>query len=460
MATVRRGVSISWSGLGNRLAWDIVSARTWRNTLGLLLAPFWLVVPVGLILLAFTGALWPLVLLLVGAPLPLVFAFLPTVLLSPLVVLLGSRLLTWANRVEAGQFRVLHDAEVTPALRLPDRKGVLGKSLGLIVNPTLWRTIGYYLARAALAVPSGLLTFFAWFGPVYLIGVAVLESLHPPELRDAVSRYQATATGLAPFRGGDWLFWVVVFLVVGMVLLFLAPVLVRGMSIVHVALTRTVLEPKSAADLAARVREVEERRSVAMRAAEAERRRIERDLHDGAQQQLVALAMKLGRARARHGNDPDGAMTLVAEAHQEAKDAIEMLRSLTRGLHPPVLEDRGLDAALSALAAHCPVPVRISYDVSPRPTQTIEAIGYFVVAEALTNIAKHARASRAGVEVRREEDRLVIRVTDDGVGGAAATPGSGLAGLADRAGGVDGRLSISSPAGGPTAVTVELPCES
>lgn len=216
----------------------------------------------------------------------------------------------------------------------------------------------------------------------------------------------------------------------------------------------------SAAQLAKRVDVLEGSRARVVDAAEAERRRIERDLHDGAQQRLVSLAMNLGRARARYDDDPDAARMLLDEAHADAKHALVELRDLARGLHPAVLTDRGLDAALSGLAGRSPVPVTLDVAVEPRCSPTIEAIAYFVVSEALANIAKHSGATRADVVARRSADRLHLTISDDGVGGATAHPGSGLAGLADRVGGVDGSLRIDSPVGGPTVLTVELPCES
>jgi signal transduction histidine kinase len=192
-------------------------------------------------------------------------------------------------------------------------------------------------------------------------------------------------------------------------------------------------------------------------AADAERRRLERDLHDGTQQRLVSLAMRLGMARAEH---PDAAQAqqVIAEAHEEAKAALLELRQLVRGLHPAVLEDRGLDAALSGVAARLPIPVRLTVDVPRRPSPTVEAVAYFVVSEGLTNIAKHAQASQAEVFVQRANDRLHIIVSDDGVGGADPAGGTGLAGLAKRAGSVDGTFEIASPPGGPTLLTVDLPC--
>jgi signal transduction histidine kinase len=194
-------------------------------------------------------------------------------------------------------------------------------------------------------------------------------------------------------------------------------------------------------------------------AAEAERRRIERDLHDGAQQRLVALAMELGRAKAKFADDVDAAKELVDQAHAQAKEALIELRNLVRGVHPPVLTDRGLDAALSGLAALCPIPVDVHVDVPVRPKSSVEAVAYFMVAEALTNVAKHSRASQVKVVVEGHgyPGTLTVMITDDGIGGAD-TASPGLSGLADRVSGVDGRLSVESPAGGPTIIAAELPC--
>ncbi|HVT67140.1 MAG TPA: histidine kinase, partial [Trebonia sp.] len=195
-------------------------------------------------------------------------------------------------------------------------------------------------------------------------------------------------------------------------------------------------------------------------AFEVERRRIERDLHDGAQQRLVALAMELGRAKAKLADDVDAAAALVDQAHTEAKAALTELRDLVRGVHPPVLTDRGLDAALSGLAARCPVPVSLHVDVPARPRPAVEAVAYFTVAEALTNVAKHSRASHASVVVEGGDNRgtaLHVVISDDGIGGADPG-GAGLAGLADRIAGVDGSLSVESPPGGPTIVSAVLPC--
>jgi len=219
-----------------------------------------------------------------------------------------------------------------------------------------------------------------------------------------------------------------------------------------------VLECVPAA-LAARVTELEISRERVVDAAETERRRIERDLHDGAQQRLVALAMDLGRAKARFADDLDAAAGLVDQAHAQAKEALTELRNLVRGVHPPVLTERGLDAALSGLAALCPVPVEVHVDVPVRPKSSVEAVAYFMVAEALTNVAKHSRASHAKVVVEGHgyPGTLTVMISDDGIGGADVHS-PGLSGLADRVAGVDGRLSVESPSGGPTIIAAELPC--
>lgn len=243
---------------------------------------------------------------------------------------------------------------------------------------------------------------------------------------------------------------------IGLVLLGLLPWILGLLTAVHVYTVRTLLGRRSSE----RVAELTLQRTEAVDAAVSERRRIERDLHDGAQQRLTALAIDLGRARAKLDSDPEGARALVEQAHEDSKQALAELRNLARGIHPAILTDRGLDAALSALAARSPVPVEISVDLDTRPTVAIESTAYFVVAEALTNATKHAEATRLEVRVRREEGMVVVEIEDNGVGGARIEPGGGLEGLTTRAATVDGRFTISSPAGGPTVVRAELPCAS
>ncbi|UVS77296.1 sensor histidine kinase [Actinokineospora sp. UTMC 2448] len=220
-----------------------------------------------------------------------------------------------------------------------------------------------------------------------------------------------------------------------------------------------LLSKDPTAALTERAQRLQASRARGVDAAEAERRRIERDLHDGAQQRLVAVAMGLGRAKTKLDADPVAARALLDEAHADAKLAVAELRDLARGIYPAVLADRGLDAALSSLAARCPVPVEVHVDVDPRPPAAVESTAYFIVSETLTNLAKHAQANNALVRAWREDDRVVVEVTDDGVGGAQVRPGGGLSGLADRAATIDGVMTVVSPLGGPTVIRADLPCE-
>jgi signal transduction histidine kinase len=192
-------------------------------------------------------------------------------------------------------------------------------------------------------------------------------------------------------------------------------------------------------------------------AADAERRRIERDLHDGAQQRMVAVAVTLGRAEAQLETDPDNAVKLIARAREEAQLAVKELRELARGIHPAVLSDRGLGAALEALAARAPVPVDVRGIPEDRIDPAVKACAYFVTAEALTNVAKYANATEASVHVSLEDECLRVEVRDDGIGGADPTCGTGLRGLRDRVDALGGRLDIDSPMGRGTTITVEMP---
>ena len=218
-------------------------------------------------------------------------------------------------------------------------------------------------------------------------------------------------------------------------------------------------ESRRARALRTRVDDLRDARQRILSAADEERRRIERDLHDGAQQRLVAVTLTLRLAQSRIETDPAGAAELVAQAREEAQLAINELRELARGIHPALLNDRGLRAALEALATRAPVPVQISGVPADRLDQRIEACAYFVTAEALTNVAKYANATEAFVDLSLEDGRLRLQVRDDGVGGADPSTGSGLRGLRDRVEAVDGHLELDSPPGGGTTITVEIPVE-
>ncbi|MBW5425912.1 sensor histidine kinase [Streptomyces sp. BG9H] len=240
----------------------------------------------------------------------------------------------------------------------------------------------------------------------------------------------------------------------GLLITLATPWILRALTTVDRLMVHGLLGPSR---LATRVVELESDRGVVVDTAAADLRRIERDLHDGAQARLVALAMDLGLAKEKLTEDPEAAARMVGEAHGEVKVALQELRDLARGIHPAVLTDRGLDAALSSLAARCTVPVQVEVDLASRPAAAIEGIAYFTVSELLQNISKHSRATRGSVDVWRAENRLMLQVTDDGSGGADASAGSGLAGLAERLDAVDGILVVDSPQGGPTTITAELP---
>jgi signal transduction histidine kinase len=243
---------------------------------------------------------------------------------------------------------------------------------------------------------------------------------------------------------------------------FLAVVLVLapGMARLQAWPGRRLLPPAADVDLSLRVAQLTATRAAALDAHAVELRRIERSLHDGTQNRLVAVNVMLGAARRALARDPAIADAMLGRAQDAAEQALAELRTVARGILPPVLADRGLAGALGGLAGTCGVPCRVDVDVPGRCAASVEATAYFVVAEALTNIAKHSGAASATVIVRRDLDRLLLRVDDDGHGGADEDGGSGLAGIRRRVEAYDGRLVVTSPPGGPTTVLVELPCGS
>jgi signal transduction histidine kinase len=208
-----------------------------------------------------------------------------------------------------------------------------------------------------------------------------------------------------------------------------------------------------------RITELEASRAGVVDQQEDDLARIERDLHDGAQARLVALGMSIGMAEQKLASDPVAAQRLLVEAQQGTREALEELRRLTRGIHPPVLVDRGLAAAIAAIADRTPLQVHVSVDLPRRPARAVETAAYYVVAEALANSGKHAQATRVDVTVTEREASLVLEIVDDGHGGADPS-GSGLRGLARRVEALDGRLDVTSPAGGPTTIRAVIPCAS
>jgi signal transduction histidine kinase len=413
----------------------LVSARTWlafiHNIVGFIfgIASFVIVV---------TG-------LAVGlGTIPLALAGFP-------VIGLTTRFTTAFGYLERARFALFTGRDL-PRWPADPRRGYrwgIVPTMTMMKSRVTWGEVSYALLRFPVGVFNGVVALMAWSAGVAALTLPLYASELPaggPSFNGNLI-HGGTALLAAAAAGG-------------LVLLLAAPPLTRGLAAADAALARWLLSPPRDAQLKARVTELEVSRERVVDAAEAERRRIERDLHDGAQQRLVALAMELGRAKAKFAEDVDAAAVLVDQAHSEAKAALVELRDLVRGVHPPVLTDRGLDAALSGLAARCPVPVALHVDVPVRPRPAVEAVAYFTVAEALTNIAKHARATHASVVVEGgpgPSGTLNIVISDDGIGGADAA-GSGLAGLADRIAGLDGALVVESPPGGPTIISAVLPC--
>jgi signal transduction histidine kinase len=248
---------------------------------------------------------------------------------------------------------------------------------------------------------------------------------------------------------------------VGLVAAVLALAAIVGLAILHGVTARAIMVPSREAQLAEEARTSQVQRAGAVRAADLERTRIERDLHDGVQPRLVSIGMTLGLAQQKIDDDPEAAKALVAEAHTSTKAAITELRQLARGIHTAVLDDRGLDAALSALAGRSVIPVHLDVRIDGRCSRETEAAAYFAIAEALTNAAKHSRATECRAVVRlRDGMTLWARVEDNGIGGARVVPGGGLDGIVNRITAAGGQVRLESPIGGPTSVEVTLPCAS
>ncbi|MFE5952268.1 sensor histidine kinase [Streptomyces massasporeus] len=319
------------------------------------------------------------------------------------------------------------------------KSGASWRALLYAVLHLPWAVFSFVVAVNVWALGWALLTYPLWFWvfPVYAG-------------QDGVQLYGDEAHRIYL----DNPFEITVTALVGLLFTIATPWIVRALTMVDRLMVHGLLGPSR---LASRVVELESDRGVVVDTAAADLRRIERDLHDGAQARLVNLAMALGLAKEKVLEDPDAAAAMVEEAHGEVKLALQELRDLARGIHPAVLTDRGLDAALSSVATRCTVPVKVTVDLPERPAAAIEGIAYFTVSELLQNVSKHSRAKSASVDVWRTDTRLLIQVWDDGHGGASLDGGTGMKGLAERLDAVDGLFVLESPEGGPTTVTAELP---
>ncbi|WP_433372064.1 sensor histidine kinase [Actinoplanes sp. CA-142083] len=333
--------------------------------------------------------------------------------------------------------------EVVPPDPLPE-----GRLAGLR-DPAVHRELAWLLTHATAGLVLGLLGVGLPLNAVQDLSYPLWWRLVPPGESPGIPLWfvrtwpDALAVGL---RGVVWL-------VAGLLLL---PWLAR----LQAWPGRQLLKVSADVDLSLRVAQLTATRAAALDAHAAELRRIERYLHDGTQNRLVAVNVLLGAARRQLARDPSGADEILARAQDATEQALADLRSVARGILPPVLADRGLTAAIAGLARDCGVPCAVDVQTPGRCAASVEATAYFVVAEALTNVAKHSGASRATVEVRLSGARLLLRIDDDGHGGADESRGSGLVGIRRRVEAYDGSLSLTSPAGGPTTMRVELPCGS
>ncbi|WP_030803032.1 sensor histidine kinase [Streptomyces sp. NRRL S-337] len=412
------------------------SGRTWREFLYLLLG-----YPIACLLFVYAVGV-----LAVGAGLLVTFLGIP-VLAGGLA---GARGLGGLERARA---RALLGLEVaTPEPVRPAKPGLMAWIGAVLKSGVSWRHLLYCLLRFPWAIFAFIVSLTFWTLGWTLLTYPLWRWTFPAYLgRPGI---QLWGDGLGNGRYVDTPVEIGLVSGAGLLLVLAGPWVIRGLTQVDRLLVHGLLGPSS---LATRVSQLESDRGVVVDTAAADLRRIERDLHDGAQARLVSLAMDLGLAKEKLAEDPQAAAKMVDEAHGEVKIALQELRDLARGIHPAILTDRGLGPALSALAARCTVPVTVTVDLDHRPAAAIEGIAYFTASELLQNVSKHARATGATLDVWRTGDRLMVLVTDDGRGGAHTDDGTGLAGLAERLAAVEGLLIVDSPVGGPTHITAELP---
>jgi signal transduction histidine kinase len=363
-----------------------------------------------------------------------------------------SRRLGSLHRRMLGRF-LGHRVEAPP--KFQPATGVLGRLDRRLRDRAAWRGIWYSLIKlpvAAVQLYVVTLTIFGLVDITYPVDWLLFRN-HPA----GTSLSPLVAVVPLPFIGSisvsSWLATYFAALA-GALCVVIAAWLARGINAADHALARRLLGPTTMAE---RVSELERTRTLAVEDSAAALRRVERDLHDGAQMRLAALAMNLGMAREKLDEDDATVRELIDAAHRNAVDALADLRDLARGIHPPVL-DNGLGSALDSLAASSAIPASVTASIDPRPAPAIETIAYFCAAELIANATKHSYANQITVNISTERAGLLrLDISDDGVGGADVTRGSGLSGLVQRVSTVDGRIDVSSPPGGPTVVTVVLP---
>jgi signal transduction histidine kinase len=394
-----------------------------------------LALPMGILTFTFVVTGWS-----VGLGLLITFIGLPILMAT----VYASRWMAWIERRRAA----LVLGEPIRGLYKPPASGhFFDRVRAMFSDPSTWKDLAWHLLLLPVGIADFVVAVTAWSASLGLITMPAWWWALPDD----------DPTDLGLFQVDSWS-TAVLACAIGIVAVPIAAALVRGTAAASGALSQIVLGPMRR-QLEERVEILAQTRAGAVDAAAAELQRIERDLHDGAQARLVALALDLGMAEERFDRDPEGARELVEKARGEARLAMGELRDLARGIRPALLAERGLGEAISALAARTPLPTTVEVDLDGRLAAPVELAAYFTVAEALTNAVKHAEARSARVRLWRDGDRLRIEIRDDGRGGANPQ-GHGLDGLGKRLAALDGTLAIASPRGGPTVLYAEVPCES
>ena len=432
-ASLMASARSSWfSRAARRVLLPAVEPRTYRSLIYLLLS-----FPVGIGYSGFLAAG-------LTAGVALTVAVFGALIGVPLLV---GMLYAWRAlaQLERWLVRILLDADIPPPYRALPAAGRRARLRARLLDRATWKDLLYLVGHFPLSVVWFAVSTMLLLLTLLLLGAPLYYGVLPAgalELPGWGIDTLPEALALVPFG-----------IATGLALVHAA----NGMAGLHRAFAGATLGRWSPTELRERVEELSGSSARIVDAADAERRRIERDLHDGAQQRLVALSLNLGLARQKLESDPEGARETIDAAHLEARLALEELRELARGIHPSVLTDRGLPAALEALATRSAVPVELDVELLARLPERLEAAAYFVVSEALANVAKYAQATHASVTVRDHDGHALVEVRDDGVGGADPAGGSGLRGLADRVTAVGGRIELASPAGEGTLLRAELP---
>lgn len=404
-----------------------------------------------------------------GVALFVVLVTLISVGLSLVIIVVGIPILAiavavWVGAAKLERWRIKTFFGVTiPSNYQPIPKGSLWtKSKSVLGDSAIWYDVAYAFLLFPVGIIAWIVVTVCLFVPLMFLTAPLTYAWAPVTLFDSRENGIGWNPDIDPSTAGGWVIdtlpEALIACVAGVPLLLLGLAIIVASAQLHVRAAGYFLGRSRTEELEQRVDVLTKSRSDVMDAMSDERRKLERDLHDGAQQRLVSLAMNLGMAKEKMQTDPAAAKELIETSHEEAKLVLKELRELVRGIHPAVLTDRGLDAAISAIAGRSPVPVTVDVHVQDRLPDAIESTAYFVVSEALTNIAKHSNATRARVTIWLEESVLNVLVWDDGHGGALISTGSGLRGLADRVSALDGRFSVESPKGSGTTVRAEIPC--